>query len=76
MTRRSYLTRHLSLYDIVCEVERLISRLASHDNKERRAMPGTSRATNPKGVQITFDEQSHIYSSVVNGLQVKYTSGT
>lgn len=39
-------------------------------------MPGTSRATNPKGVQITFDEQSHIYSSIVNGLQVKYTSGT
>lgn len=39
-------------------------------------MPGTSKARNPKGIEITFEELTHKYSSVVNGKEIKYTSGT
>ena len=39
-------------------------------------MPGTSRAKNPRGVTIEFEEASHIYKSLIDGLEVKYVSGT
>ena len=39
-------------------------------------MPGTSKAKNPKGIEIEFEEATHIYSSLVNGKTLTYTSGT
>ncbi|MDO4367036.1 MAG: hypothetical protein Q4D70_09590, partial [bacterium] len=30
-------------------------------------MPGTSRARNPRGYEIEFDEATHAYTSLVNG---------
>ena len=39
-------------------------------------MPSTSKATNPHGIEVTFDEKSHIYSSIINGKEIKYSSGT
>jgi len=39
-------------------------------------MPGTSKAKHPKGYEITFEESSHQYSSIINGQEISYTSGT
>lgn len=39
-------------------------------------MPGTSTDTNLRGVKILFDEASHVYSSTINGNEIKYISGT
>lgn len=39
-------------------------------------MPGTSKAKNPKGIEIIFTEADHKYKSVVNGKPIIYTSGT
>lgn len=39
-------------------------------------MPGCSKQTNPRGIEITFDEGTHRYSSVINGQEISYTSGT
>ena len=39
-------------------------------------MPGTSKAKHPSGVEITFEEATHIYSSIIDGREIRYTSGT
>ena len=39
-------------------------------------MPACSKATHPSGVEIVFTEDDHRYSSVVNGKELEYTSGT
>lgn len=39
-------------------------------------MPGSSRAKHPSGYEIEFFEDSHIYKSVIGGVEIKYTSGT
>lgn len=39
-------------------------------------MPGTSKAKHPRGVEIEFFEDTHIYRSLINGREIKYTSGT
>lgn len=39
-------------------------------------MPGTSRARNPRGVEIEFEEETHCYSSAVAGREIEYVSGT
>lgn len=39
-------------------------------------MPSCSTATNPRGIQITFDEATHKYSSIINGKELTYMSGT
>lgn len=39
-------------------------------------MPSCSRATNPSGIEILFEEDSHTYSSLINNKKIIYTSGT
>ena len=39
-------------------------------------MPGTSKAKSPCGIEIEFEEATHIYRSLINGLEVRYVSGT
>lgn len=39
-------------------------------------MPGTSKAVNPKGIEITFTEENHSYVSIVEGVSMSYVSGT
>jgi len=39
-------------------------------------MPGCSTAKNPRGVKITFEEDSHKYSSIIDGKEITYVSGT
>ena len=39
-------------------------------------MPGTSKAKNPSGLIVEFDEVTHIYKSIIHGHEVQYTSGT
>lgn len=39
-------------------------------------MPRTSKAKHPRGYEIEFFEDSHIYRSIINGKEIKYTSGT
>lgn len=39
-------------------------------------MPSCSKAKHPSGVEIEFEEESHRYSSVLNGREIEYTSGT
>ena len=39
-------------------------------------MPGTSKARNKKGVIITFTESDHRYTSIINGKEINYISGT
>ena len=39
-------------------------------------MPACSKQTNPKGVEIVFEELSHKYSSTIDGKEIIYTSGT
>lgn len=39
-------------------------------------MPGTSTATNPSGIKITFEEKNHKYWSIIDGQKIQYVSGT
>ena len=39
-------------------------------------MPHCSTARNPRGVEIVFTEEDHKYTSVINGKQINYVSGT
>lgn len=39
-------------------------------------MPGTSKATNPTGIEVEFNEATHIYKSLIDGRELQYTSGT
>ena len=39
-------------------------------------MPGCSRQRNPKGVEIVFEEDTHRYSSIIDGREIVYVSGT
>lgn len=39
-------------------------------------MPGSSKATHPKGYQIEFFEDTHKYISMIDGKEICYTSGT
>ena len=39
-------------------------------------MPSCSKAKNPRGINITFTEADHIYKSLIDGVELKYTSGT
>jgi len=39
-------------------------------------MPACSKAKNPAGVEIIFEELSHRYTSTINGKEIQYTSGT
>lgn len=39
-------------------------------------MPSCSKAKNPKGVEILFEESTHKYSSIIDGKELTYTSGT
>lgn len=39
-------------------------------------MPGTSKAKHPRGYEIIFEESTHKYSSIINGKEISYTSGT
>lgn len=39
-------------------------------------MPSCSKARNPRGTEIVFTESNHAYTSVVNGKNVNYISGT
>lgn len=39
-------------------------------------MPHCSTARNPRGVEIVFTEEDHKYTSVINGKQISYMSGT
>lgn len=39
-------------------------------------MPKCSRQTNPKGVEICFEEESHRYTSIIGDKEVEYESGT
>lgn len=39
-------------------------------------MPGTSKAKHPRGYEITFEESTHKYSSMIDGREISYTSGT
>lgn len=39
-------------------------------------MPACSTAKHPSGISITFTEDDHRYSSVLNGKELTYTSGT
>ena len=39
-------------------------------------MPSCSKQTNPRGVEIVFEELSHKYSSLINGKELIYISGT
>jgi ATP-dependent exoDNAse (exonuclease V) beta subunit len=39
-------------------------------------MPSCSKAKNPHGIEISFEEESHKYTSVINGKEIQYISGT
>jgi ATP-dependent exoDNAse (exonuclease V) beta subunit len=39
-------------------------------------MPACSKQINPKGIEITFEEETHKYSSIIDGKEILYTSGT
>ena len=39
-------------------------------------MPGSSKAKHPRGHEIEFFEDSHVYKSIIDGKEIKYTSGT
>ena len=39
-------------------------------------MPGTSKAKNPRGIEIVFTEDDHKYRSTINGKELVYVSGT
>lgn len=40
------------------------------------AMPSCSKATNPRNVEITFTEHDHRYTSIIDGKEIEYISGT
>lgn len=39
-------------------------------------MPSCSTDTNPKGIKIVFTEDDHKYRSIINDIEIVYTSGT
>ena len=39
-------------------------------------MPSCAKAKNPRGVEITFEEDTHKYSSIIDGNEINYISGT
>lgn len=39
-------------------------------------MPACSTAEHPSGIKITFEEDTHKYSSIINGVEITYISGT
>lgn len=39
-------------------------------------MPACSKQKNPKGIEIVFEEKTHKYSSIIDGKEIVYTSGT
>jgi len=39
-------------------------------------MPSCSKAKNPRGIEIKFEEETHRYSSMIDGKEVTYISGT
>jgi ATP-dependent exoDNAse (exonuclease V) beta subunit len=39
-------------------------------------MPRCSNAKNPHGIEILFEEESHKYTSIINGKEINYISGT
>lgn len=39
-------------------------------------MPAASTAKNPSGVEILFQEDTHSYTSIINGTEIRYVSGT
>ena len=39
-------------------------------------MPSCSRAKNPHGIEIRFEEDTHGYSSIIDGKEITYISGT
>lgn len=39
-------------------------------------MPSCSKQKNPRGMEITFEEDTHRYSSIIDGKEIVYTSGT
>lgn len=39
-------------------------------------MPSCSRQKNPRGVEILFEEATHKYSSIIDGKELSYISGT
>ena len=39
-------------------------------------MPGTSESKNPRGVKITFTEQTHKYVSIIDDKEISYSSAT
>lgn len=39
-------------------------------------MPGSSKAKHPKGYEIEFFEDTHVYTSMIDGEEISYISGT
>ena len=39
-------------------------------------MPGSCTAKNPRGIEVEFEEASHIYRTLKNDKEIKYISGT
>lgn len=39
-------------------------------------MPSCSKSVNPRGVEIVFEEESHKYSSIIDGKEILYKSVT
>jgi ATP-dependent exoDNAse (exonuclease V) beta subunit len=39
-------------------------------------MPSCNKARNPHGIEIKFEEESHRYSSIIDGKEITYVSGT
>ena len=39
-------------------------------------MPACSKAKNPQGIEIIFTEEDHRYTSIINGKEIEYISGT
>lgn len=54
----------------------LVNMLPVADLGGEHDMPGTSKAKNPKGYEVEFFEHTHKYVTVIDGHEVKYTSGT
>ena len=39
-------------------------------------MPACSKAKNPQGIEIIFTENDHRYTSIIDGKEIVYVSGT
>ena len=39
-------------------------------------MPGSSKACDPRGHEIEFFEDTHVYQSIIDGKEIRYISGT